>query len=172
MNEIILPEIRNIVKDVSTELFHKLTMLPESIRKDGQETGMQVILRVPLDIGNLITFPVEKPSEEEQFLSMKNSIMAELYADTTSHSHEKILEEICSGCITFRLPSGKLLHCSVFGLLNSENTTIAIIVLSRALDIKIIEVTNDIIARGGKLPKEIFQENHYLHKLLNEYRKQ
>jgi|GEM_PF-2049041 len=172
MKDIILPEVRHIAKTIGTEIFHGLIMLPQTIRKDKERTGIQVLLRVPLDIGNLITFPVGKPSERAQFLASKKSITTELYADATSQNHEDYTKEMYPGCVTFSLPSGKLLHCSISGLLAPEDATCAIIIISRVLNIKILEAINDITMRKGKIPHEIFQENHYLKKLIDTYRKQ
>jgi hypothetical protein len=173
MKTINLKDKRAELQKLGIEIFDHITGLSKEIRPDAQpRTGIQILMRDPDPlVDNLINFRVYEPSDRAQYFVCEKSMRTELLGDATSQNSENEKMKKFRGCVTLVVPDTEIiLHCSTSGLFGSEDATSGIIMLSRAADVTIDYVISDILRRGGMLPNELSQKDHYLVSLLNRYK--
>lgn len=155
---------------LGTELFNYLITLPQSIRPDTQERlGLAGLLLVPCTT-QVVEISIGTVLPLLRYTAAEKTVRTEIYAEKTSQDSEDINNRKFAGCVSIYL-NGQDIHCSISGLKGgAEDATVAIIMLSRAAEVSIEWVLDDIRQDSGKLPEEIFQEGHYLKNLLDMYR--
>lgn len=159
---------RMLIHLIGTQIFDYLTSLPKDIRPDNKErTGIRILVRVP-GTRNIVGVSIHHPSEAARIFAIEKSVRTDLYDDITSQDSEDEESMKFRGCVSMKI-NYEVFHSSVSGLVGSEDVAIAIIVMAISTDHTVSQVIINIKNRGGKLPAEIFQPNHYLYKLLNEY---
>ncbi|MCX6823531.1 MAG: hypothetical protein NT085_00180, partial [candidate division SR1 bacterium] len=100
----------------------------------------------------------------------EKSVRTETHAHKTSQDSEDIPKLKFAGCVSIFIGDEEV-HASVSGLKGgAEDTVAAIIALSAAVDVPINSIIEEIQRDCGALPKEIFQKDHYLYQLLEEYK--
>jgi len=175
-----LKEKQPALKALAERYFNRIMRESQETRGDekhDQRTGIQVLLKF-LQTRDMINFPVYSPSPEAQHFASHKSGITEVNNVITSQDVENVKIFWFRGCISFRFPDGIVIHCSLSGLLGSEDVAGAIILMAEAKGTNVDIIINNIIdrrrfwhfGRKGKLPNEIFNPNHYLGKILNEYR--
>lgn len=170
MTEINVEEKRECIIESGTNVFDYLVGLPETIRPKGKEqTGINIMFRILLT-KPMVHMPIRYPSVLAHDFSIEKSVRTELLRNVTSQDSEEPIIFRYRGCISYKMPDGRIIHCSVSGLFGSEDVTIAIIAMAKNLNITIDEVIANIQHRGGALPEECFQKGHYLKRLLDMYR--
>lgn len=170
MKTINLEEKIGLISEIGTELFNYLTSIPQEIRPDTtKRPGIQILARI-LSKREIVEVPIYAPLPMTRFFVAEKSVRTESLGHKTSQDSEDVQRLKFAGCVS-RYIGGDELHVSVSGLSAVEDTTVAIIVLSRVVGVSIDAVIIEIQEDGGKLPKEIFQEGHYLQQLLQRYRK-
>lgn len=170
MTEINLDEKRECIISLATNVFDYLIGLPEKIRPKGEnQTGVNIMFKVLLT-KSIVHMPIRYPSVLAHDYSIEKSVRTEMLEKVTSQDSENTTIFRYRGCISYKMPDGRIIHCSVSGLFGSEDVTIALIAMAKNLNIAVDEVIANIRHRGGALPEECFQKKHYLKRLLDMYR--
>lgn len=176
---IIIEDKRALIQQLGTELFEKIINLPYEIRFDEKpRTGIQIVTRA-IYPEQLVMTTVKKPSERALFYAVEKTVRTESFCHATSADSADPERGKHPGCVIY-LPKEEGMfpyHVSVSGLKSEEDVAIALIILSRIIDKSVSEVTENIMMAGegmfnedlGTLPEEIFDKQHYLYKLLQEY---
>lgn len=158
-----------IIHRAGINAFENIVNIPETRRKKGaDEGGVNIMLRI-LRTKGMVHVPVKSPSALAHDYTVEKSVRTEIMEDVTSQDSEDPAIFHYRGCISYRLPDGTIIHCSVSGLFGTEDVTIAIIVMAKRLETSVYDVIENIKQRGGSLPEEIFQKGHYLNELLDIY---
>jgi len=160
-----------IVSKIGTAVFEHLRRIPQDIRPDDatKRPGMEILLRV-INTRELLSVPIYDPVPFAKFLAAEKSVRTEIHAHKTSQDSEDIPKLKFAGCVSIFIGDEEV-HASVSGLKGGpEDTVAAIIALSAAVDISVDSIIKEIQRDCGALPKEIFQQDHYLHQLLEEYK--
>ncbi len=176
---IIIEDKRALIQQLGTELFEKIINLPSDIRFDEKpRTGIQIVARETAT-RNLVMVSIKEPSEAARFFAVEKTVRTESLCHATSGDSQNPDAMQYAGCVIY-LPKEEGMfpyHVSVSGLKAEEDVAIALIILSRIIDKSVSEVTENIMMAGegmfnedlGTLPEEIFDKQHYLYKLLQEY---
>lgn len=179
MEENVFEVLREPVESLGKELFDKIINLPKGIRSDNRErTGIQIVVRQPRT-RNLVMVSVYQPSEEARFFAAEQTVRTESFDDPTSQVTACADDMKFAGCVSYYQDLETRYHVSVYGLIEKENTAIAIIILAHILNIPVSEIPGNIEGIGSNhldtykleemLPFELFKAGHYLHNLLREY---
>ena len=160
-----------IISEIGTQIFDYLTSISQDIRPDNanERPGMATLLRV-INTRTHLDVPIYNPLPFAKFLAAEKTVRTECHAHKTSQDSEDIPNLKFAGCVSIYVGDEEV-HASVSGLKGgAEDVTAAIILLSTALDVPIDEIISEIQEDGGALPTEIFQKDHYLYQLLEEYK--
>ena len=160
-----------IVSKIGTAVFEHLRRIPQDIRPDDatKRPGMEILLRV-INTRELLSVPIYDPVPFAKFLAAEKSVRTEIHAHKTSQDSEDIPNLKFAGCVSIYIGDEEI-HASISGLKGgAEDAVAAIIVLSAAVDVSIDDIISEIERDGGALPKEMFQHDHYLYLLLEEYK--
>lgn len=181
MKEINFKDQRDLILWLGKELFEKITSLSKDIRPDEKErTGIRIIAR-QLRTRNLIMVSIYSPSEAAEFFAVEKSVRTETMNDPTSQVTQYPDDMQFAGCISYFIDPETEYHVSCSGLTAQEDTVISLIIMAMILNEPVSTVIDNIKSCGLNqqrlldlkelLPKEFFEEEHYLYKLLQEYKK-
>ena len=156
-----------LISEIGYRLFDHITYLSEDIRQEKESsTGIYILVR-QVGKANRVMVSIKQPSDDSLYCAIANSVKTECFGQKTSQDSETNELMEFAGCISC-YHGNEEYHVSVFGLKPEENVVVAIAIMSRMLKTSIQRVTAEITGDGGLLPAGIFNEESYLHAILNE----
>lgn len=177
MNEINISEKRELIQKLGKELFEQITNLTQEIRPDDKpRTGIQIVAREE-GTRNIVMISIYEPSEAARFFAVEKTVRTECNGHLTSQESEDPEFMQFAGNVNYVCEDAdlRIFHVSVSGLKAEEDVLIALIILSQIIE----KPTDEVIKRiyelsmgrtNGILPNQLFDENHYLNTILNEYK--
>jgi len=162
-----LTEKKRDIALLGTDLFNKITGLPESIRTDEKKrTGIQILVREP-GTRNLVVVAVFDPSDAARFFSIEKAVRSYIKGDFASQNSENPDDMEFAGSVTACI-EGMTIQVSVSGLKAEEDVTVAILVLASIFKVKPRSVIKNIRSNGGMLPRYLSLKSHYLSHILDQ----
>lgn len=138
-----LSEKKALAIIIAALAYYKITKLPKSIRPDDKErTGIQIFVRVP-GTRNLIYFPISEPSEAAKVFSIEKAIRSAILNNATSEESADPSIMQYAGSVTICL-DGVEYQVSVSGLKAEEDVAVAVIVLSKILNVSTMFICEEI----------------------------
>jgi hypothetical protein len=176
MTTINLSEKKELIQNLGKELFDRITNLPQEIRSDEKaRTGIQIVAREE-GTRNIVMVSIYEPSEAARFFAVEKTVRTECKEQLTSQdSEDPEFMQFAGSIIYICEDSDERFHTSVSGLKAEEDVLVSIIILSRIIEKSSKEIIKKIkdwkMGRisVGNLPNQLFDENHYLNTILNEY---
>ncbi len=159
------------LRAIATEIFDSIAIIPTEVRGDSKKrTGICVLVGQP-DSRNFVMFPIGEPPDVSRFFCAEKAARASVLGHYSSGNSRNPDHCRYAGCIVILTPNevdGKilLLQCSISGLQENEDVAGSILVLSRFLGVDTKTICQWMQCNGGVLPVELFQEGHYLNRLL------
>jgi len=166
MEKIILEDLRINLISVATVIFNEIVNLPKELRPDEkQRTGIAILVR---EIGtrNLLIIKIHEPSENAQFFSIEKAVRSESFHDYSSQNTENPDRMKFAGSVTVPYDNQTDIQCSVSGLKAEEDTAVAVVLLSFVTGWTKRKVIENIVKKGGALPKCFYDKNHYLYEMI------
>ena len=162
-------EMRQDILDLGLKLFTEIIKIPQSIRPDDRErTGIQILIK---EIGtrNIFLEPIMHPSIAAQHFANEKAIRLELSGQYSSANTENERVLRYEGAVAVDYGKYKIVS-SICGLKSQEDVLIAIVLLAFVTGQRSQNVINQIVLKKGKLPKFLFNANHYLYEVIKSYR--
>ena len=167
MAHINLHEDRDSIFEAGMDIFQYITGQPQEVRAKDDPPGVNILFRIPgIESAHI---PIYNPPIRIHDFTVEKSVRTEVLGNVTSQDSENEKKLRYRGCITFQMADGTIIHCSVSGFNGTEDVTTAIIAMAIKVKVPVHEIIKNIQQRGGSLPEEIFQVDHYLKLLLDIY---